>query len=89
MVRVSVDACMHVRQTNSSNTGYPTPHPHYTRSKSLFRSPTASVSVSAKHTSGLSLLILTGCVGEHFFTQILMMKELIMQYWRGNIISLY
>jgi hypothetical protein len=57
-------------KTNSSSTGYPTPYPFFTRSKSLFRSPAASASVSAKHTPctctplfhGFSLLSAQDCM---------------------------
>jgi hypothetical protein len=57
-------------KTNSSNTPHPTPHPHYTRSESLFRSPAASASVSAKQTPctctplfhGFSLLSAEDCM---------------------------
>jgi hypothetical protein len=57
-------------ETNSSNTLHPTPHPYYTRSESLFHSPAASASVSAKQTPctctplfhGFSLLSAQDCM---------------------------
>jgi hypothetical protein len=59
-----------ILRPQSSNTPHPTPHPYYTRSESLFRSPAASASVSAKQTPctctplfhGFSLLSAQDCM---------------------------